>query len=292
MIAFKAFVRQKAKGALTDGTLELYDRDRQRLQGRLGSRLLTVETAQELEDWLRSKTSKPNTLQRWFTSLNWWCRWKGVDYQARRPPKEANLHPVIVPDADYRQVLARVTEPMERIAMRLNHDTFWNPDDIVKLRVQHFDLSGTRTIVRKFRGKTHVLGQAAVDPETDAELRAYLEANPGMDYLFPGDRRKGCEHRNRTWLNAVYKRCGARFTPRNFRSTGANRWPGDDDKGLLTQGAWGSIDTVNTHYRAVNLERQAKSFDVAMASKKGVDEEPDEAHDRDPKRPRDLPGYG
>ena len=153
-------------------------------------------------------------------------------------------------DETYQEVLAKIADPMERLAVRLSHDTFWSPADVVAIRVDATDLDAEIPIVRKVRQKTDVLAQAMLELATAAELRTYLAANPGLEYVFPGDRRKGRPTRNRTWINAVLKRYGADFSPRAFRSSGATRWPGDDMKGLMTQGGWKSENTINAHYRA------------------------------------------
>lgn len=278
---FKSFVRAKAAGQVTDGTLNLYDKDRQRLMGSLGAQPLTVETAQELEAWLRSRTKSPNTLQRWVTSLNWLLRWKGVDYQAKRPRKEPNLHPRKIEDGEYDPKLAAISDPMERLAVRLSHDTGWSPNDVVQIRKADLELSGDRIIIRRFRQKTGAVAMPLIMGDTAAELRAYLETHPEADYLFPGDRRKGQPHRNRTWVNAVLKRYGFDFTPRAFRSNLATRWDGADIKGLMVQGGWKNANTIFQHYRANDLERQAASLEAALGKPKAV-------HESDP----DLPGYG
>jgi integrase len=298
-LSFRAFVRQKAKGSITDGTLDLYDKDRQQLQGMLGSQPLNVTTAQELEDRLKRKWPNLNTQQRKVTSLNWLLQWKGVDYQGRRPVAPPNLKPVVIPDAKYREVLARITDPLERIGTRLAHDTLWSPADLVHVQRNDIDLDGRVPVVGKLRQKTHVLAQAILEKETAEELRAYMGAHPGLTtFIFPGDERfrtpAGREpermkcghpcgsHRNRTWLNETLKRHGADFTPRNFRSTGASTWPGDDTKGLMTQGGWSSADTIYKHYKANVLETQMRSFEK-MTGRSVKDQDEDDPG---------LPGYG
>lgn len=294
-ITFKAFVRQKAHGYVTDGTLDLYDKDRQQLQGMLGSQPLNVETAQELESRLKQRWPNENTQQRKVTSLNWLLRWKGVDYQAHRPVAPPNLKPVVIGDDAYRALLAKVTDPLERIGIRLVHDTFWSPTDVVHIEPIHFDFSGRNPVVGKLRQKTHVLGYAMLDADTAKEVQAYLAEHPGLEFLFPGDvrvktpagrepERMACghprgTHRNRTWLNETLKRHGADFTPRNFRSSGASKWPGSQLKELMTQGGWSSLDTIMKRYRASMPEAQARAFAEAMGRP---------VKDDDP----DLPGYG
>jgi len=274
---FKAFVRSKAKGPITDATLELYDRDRRRLQGRLGSQSLTVETAQELEAWLKSRSGKPNSQQRWITALNWLLRWKGVDYQARRPPKEPNPHPRTVPEDEYARLLSRIADPMERLAVRISYDTGWSPSDVAAIRKADVDASDI-AIVRKVRQKTNVAAEAVLSKETADELRAFMASSPEGEYLFPGE---GRPHRNRTWVNAVLRRNGSTFSPRAFRSNLATRWPGDDIKGLMVQGGWRDSRTIFEHYRGNVRERQIASFEAAT----GRSVKPREPDD-------ELPGYG
>ncbi len=278
---FRTFVRAKAKGAIRDGTLAIYDKDRQQLTGRLSSRPLTVETAQDLEAWIKSKFPKANTQQRKITSLNWLLRWKGVDYQARRPPKEPNLHPQTVSEDEYRDLVARIRDPMERLAVRISHDSGWSPNDVAAIRKTDVDLSGDAVIVRRLRQKTNVVAEAALLAETAKELRAYLAANPDQEYVFPGDRRQGGPHRNRTWINEVLKRHGATFSPRAFRSNLATRWPGDDIKGLMVQGGWRDSRTIFQHYRGNLRERQVASLEQAL-------DRPAKDRDQD----GELPGYG
>lgn len=277
---FKAFVRANAKGPIRDATLELYDKDRQQITGRLQSRPLNVETAQELEAWLRSRFPNPNTLQRKITSLNWLLRWKGVAYQAKRPPKLVNANPRTIEDSDYEDLLARIPDPMDRLAVRISHDTGWSPSDVAAIRVDAVDLKGPHPIVRKVRQKTDVLAQAILEDATAEELRAYLEAKPGLEYVFPGDRRRGRPHRNRTWVNKVLQRYHAGWSPRAFRSNLATRWPGDDIKGLMVQSGWKSSSTIYQHYRANVVERQVKSFETALGKAP-----------KDEKTGEDLPGY-
>jgi len=278
---FKAFIRAKAKGPITETTLRLYDKDRQQIVGWLGSRPLNVETAQEAEAWLKSRYPKPNTLQRKVTALNWLLRWKNVDYQARRPPKAVNPRPRIIADGEYEGPLGRMTDPMERVAVRIAHDTGWSPCDVVEIRRSDVDLTGPYPIIRHVRQKTHVAAEAILDRETAEELRAYLEANPDLDYIFPGDRRKGVPHRNRTWLNAVLKRYGFAFSPRAFRSNLATKWPDDDIKGLQVQGGWKDIRAIFEHYKGNVRERQVASFEAAMGRPP-----------RGPKGPDNIAGYG
>src|SRR2546428_674981 len=262
-MTFKAFIRANARGPIEDETLERYDEDRRELAGRLGPRRLTEETVQELEAWLKSKYPNANTQQRKITAANWLFRWKGTDFRIRRPPKEYNTHPRTIAPEDYRAVLARITEPMERLAVRLSRDTLWSPTDVAAIRKADVDF-GNPTIVRKVRQKTGAHAEAVVEMETADELRAYLESNPELEYIFPGDRRQGKPHRNRTWVNAVLKRHGATFTPRMFRSSGATLWPGDDIKGLMTQGGWTDPKTIFRYYRGNIREVQVRSFEAAM----------------------------
>jgi integrase len=278
---FKAFVRAKAKRALTDATIALYERDARSILGWLGARPLNVETAQDAEAWLRSKTDKPNTLQRWFTSLNWLLAWKGVDYKAKRPPKELNLNPRTISDEEYDQAIARLRDPMERLAVLISHEAGWSPSDVVQIRRADVDLTADRAVIRRFRQKTKAVGMPIFTEETTAELRAYLAADPDIDYLFPGDNREGRPHRNRTWVNAVLKRTGATFSPRAFRSNLATKWPGDNIEGLMRQGMWKTSSTIFQSYRGNSLPKQTSSLDAALGRTP-----------KDPKSTEDVPGYG
>lgn len=278
---FKGFIRAKAKGPITDTTLRLYDKDRQQVVGWLGSRTLDVETAQEAEAWLKSKFPKPNTLQRKVTALNWLLRWKEINYQARRPPKAVNAHPRVIAPEEYAGPLAGVRDLMQRVAVQIDHDAGWSPCDVVDIRRSEIDLTGPQAIVRHVRQKTNVSAEAILSPDTAADLRAYLEANPDLDFIFPGDRRKGCAHRNRTWLNAVLKRHGFAFSPRAFRSNLATRWPDTDIKGLQVQGGWKDTRAIFDHYKGNVRERQVASFETAMGHPPKAKESPD-----------DIAGYG
>ncbi len=278
---FKSFVRAKARTALADSTLELYERDVRGILGWLGARPLTVETAQDVEAWFASRTKKPNTLQRWITSLNWLLRWKGVDYQARRPRKELNLNPRTISDEEYDQAIARLRDPMERLAVLISHETGWSPSDVVQIRRADIDLSGDQAVIRRFRQKTKAIGTPLLGKDLTDELRAYLAANPELDFIFPGDKRDGLPHRNRTWVNAVLKRTGAAFSPRAFRSNLATKWPGDNIEGLMRQGMWKDPRTIFQNYRGNSLPRQASSLEAAMGRL-----------GKDPKSTEDVPGYG
>ncbi len=280
-MSFKSFVRAKAKHALADSTIALYEKDAHRILGWLGSRPLTEETAQDAEAWLRSRTDKPNTLQRWITSLNWLLRWKGLEYQAKRPPKELNLNPRTIADEEWDHAVSRLRDPMERLAVLISHETGWSPSDVVQVRRADVDLSGDRAVIRRFRQKTKAVGTPVLTPETSTELRAYLDLNPSLDYIFPGDLRDGTPHRNRTWVNAVLKRTGATFSPRAFRSNLATKWPGDNIEGLMRQGMWKTSSTIFQHYRGNSLPKQTSSLDAALG-RAPKDEKPTE----------DVPGYG
>ena len=169
---------------------------------------------------------------------------------------------------------------MERLAVRLSHDTGWSPSDIVQIRKADMD-RGDFTVIRKMRQKTRVSAEAVLERETAAKLRTSLEDHPNANYIFPSDRRKGRPNRNRTWVNAVLKRHGATFTPRVCRSNLATAWPGDDIKGLMVQGGWTDPKTIFSHYRGNLRERQVGSFESAFGR---------QAKDRDPDD--GLPGYG
>ena len=169
---------------------------------------------------------------------------------------------------------------MERLAVRLSHDTGWSPSDIVQIRKADMD-RGDFTVIRKMRQKTRVSAEAVLERETAAKLRTSLEDHPNANYIFPSDRRKGRPNRNRTWVNAVLKRHGATFTSRVCRSNPATAWPGDDIKGLMVRGGWTDPKTIFSHYRGNLRERQVGSFESAFGR---------QAKDRDPDD--GLPGYG
>ncbi len=274
---FETFIRQSAR--VNDATVAIYVREAKRFQGFLGTRPLTADAVVEYQAWLATKF-KANSLTNKVTGVNLYLRWKGTDLRIRRPPKEFNPRPRTIADKEYRDLVARIADPMERLAVRLSHDAGWSPSDIVAISRSDVDL-GDVTVIRKVRQKTRVVAAAVLEKETADELRAYLDAHPDADYIFPGDHRKGMPHRNRTWVNAVLKRHGATFTPRVCRSNLATRWPGDDIKGLMTQGGWTDPKTIFAHYRANVLERQVGSFEAATG-RPAKDRDPDDG----------LPGYG
>jgi integrase len=169
---------------------------------------------------------------------------------------------------------------MERLAIRLSHYAGWSPADIVAIRRADVDL-GEVTVVRKVHQKTPAFAEAVLEKETGDELRAYLEADPDLEYIFPGDRRKGMPHRNRTWVNAILKWHGFESTARAFRSNLATTWPGDDTEGLMVQGGRTDPKAIFLHYWGNLRERRIGSFEAAMGRP---------AKDRDPGA--ELQGYG
>ena len=278
-VRFESFIRANAR--VNDATVRLYAREGRRFAGWLGTRPLTLDSVQEYEGWLRTKY-RANSLTNKVTGVNLYLKWRGTDFRIRRPPKEINPRPRIVEDAKYRELLGRIRDPMDRLAVRLTHDTFWSSIDVVTIRKADIAF-GNVTMIRKVRQKTaaaYVVAEAIVEKETAAELRMYIESAEIGDYIFPGDLRKGKPFRNRTWINKVLDRYGVDFSPRWFRSSGATLWPGDDMKGLMTQGGWRDPRTILLHYRGNILERQVKSFETAMGR-------PAKDHDED-----ELPGYG
>jgi integrase len=278
-VKLETFIRQNAR--VNDSTVLRYAAVARSFQGWVSSRPLNPETVQDGERWLRERY-KPNSLSNVVTAVNLWLRWKNhPELRMRRPPKEFNPRPRTIDDKEYRQLVARITDPMERLAVRLSHDTGWSPNDIAAIQRTDVDLSGPAAIVRKVRQKTRVVAEAGLLKETADELRAYLAANPDKAYLFPGDRRQGKPHRNRTWVNAVLKRHGASFSPRAFRSNLATIWPGDDIKGLMVQGGWSDSKTIFAHYRGNIRERQIASLEAAMGRPA-----------KEPERDAELPGYG
>lgn len=273
----ETFIRANAR--VSDDTVRRYVHVVNVFRGWLGTRPLDADAIQQYQAVLKTR-HKPNSLTNMVTALNLYLKWKGTDLRMRRPPKEYNPHPRTIADKEYRELVAQIADPMERLAVRLSHDTGWSPSDVAAIRKADVDLADV-AVVRKVRQKTRVAAEAVLEKETADELRAYLEANPESEYVFPGDRRKGRPHRNRTWVNAVLKRHGATFTPRVFRSNLATVWPGDDIKGLMTQGGWTDPKTIFSHYRSNLRERQVGSFEAAMG-RPAKDREPDDG----------LPGYG
>lgn len=276
----ETFIRQQARVA--DSTVQLYVREARRFQGWLGTRPLNADAVQGYESWLKSRY-KTNSLSNKVSGVNLYLKWKGTDLRIRRPPKEYNMKPRLVEDDEYEALLARITDPMERLAIRISYDSGWSPIDVVAIRVPDVTFDDRITVIRKARTKTRVAAEAVLLSETAAELRAHIKANPKVEYVFPGDRRKGRAHRNRTWVNAVLKRYGmTTFTPRYFRSNLATRWDGADIKGLMTQAGWSDPKTIYSHYRSNVRERQVESLERATGQA---------AMKRDPDDDT-LPGYG
>ncbi len=272
-VKFEAFIRENAR--VNDATVKRYVDVARSFQGWVGSRPLNLETLQDGERWLNERY-KPNSMSNVATAVNLWLRWKGhTEFRVRRPPKEFNPRPRTIDDKEYRGLLARIADPMDRLAVRLSHDAGWSPSDVVAVCREDCDVAAAIAVVRKVRQKTHVIAEAVLEKETADDLRAYLASNPDLDYLFPGDRRQARPHRNRTWVNALLKRYGATFSPRAFRSNLATVWPGDDIKGLMVQGGWSDSKTIFSHYRGNLRERQVGSFEAAMG-RPARDREPDD----------------
>lgn len=189
---FETFIRQNAR--VSDATVKRYVDVARSFAGWLGTRPIDADAMQDGERWLKGRYGQNSLASNVVTAVNLWLRWKGhPDLRIRRPPKAYNPRPRTIADKDYRDLLARIADPMERLAVSLSHDAGWSPSDIAQIRKADIQL-GDVTVVRKVRQKTRVTAEAVLLKETAADLQAYLEAHPGMDYLFPGDRRKGKPH--------------------------------------------------------------------------------------------------
>lgn len=269
----EAFVRDKSRG--NPETLRRYLKEIHRFQGWLGSRTLSLEAVHEYEDWLADNYAQNSRIVM-AAAVNLFFAWKGVDYRVRTPPKEIATNPRLVKDAEYRAILARIADPAERLIVRLLHDSFWRPSDLVTLRVSDIAEVDGVTLLRKVMKKAKVVASAIVETETAAELRAHIAGAGKTDLIF--EIRVGTP-RHRTWPNHVLAKHGAgEISPRVFRRTGATSWD-DDMKGLMVQGGWKDPKTILLHYRQNELERQLKSFERAVG--RATD------HSED-----DVPGYG
>ena len=210
--------------------------------------------------------------------VNLYLKWKGVDARIRRPPKEIAANPKLVTDKEYREILTRITNPEERLAVRLLHDSGLRPSDVVDTRLTDIATEEGLTIVRRRTQKTGTIAESILTKETAVELAEYVKAAGVTDYIFREDTDK--PHRHRTWPNAVLRKHQAEgISPRTFRRTLATNW-GDDLKSLMSQAGWSDAKTILTHYRRDVRERHLKEFEKAVGTARDPDPDPE------------LPGYG
>jgi len=272
----EAFVRANCR-ARSDETIGLYLRECKRFQGWLGTRSLDLETIQEYEAWLRSKF-RANSLSNKVVGVNLYLKWKGLDARIRRPPKEIAANPKLVTDKEYREILTRITNPEERLAIRLLHDSGLRPSDVVDIRLADIATEDGLTIVRRRTQKTGTIAESILTKETAVELAEYVKAAGVTNYVFRGETDK--PHRHRTWPNSVLRKHHAEgISPRTFRRTLATNW-GDDLKSLMSQAGWSDAKTILTHYRRDVRERHLREFEKAVGTA------------RDPEPDPELPGYG
>lgn len=265
----QTFVRSKSSG--NPETIRLYLQEIRRFTGWLGSRTLTLETIQEYESYLAARY-KPNSLQNKATAVNLYLEWRKVDFRLRRPQKQIAANPKLVSEDEYRAVLAKIVNPEERLVVRLLHDSFLRPSDIVSLQVSDLDPSDGITAIRKETLKTGTISESILTKETADELREYVASRGLTNYLFPGEDRR--QHRHRTWPNGVLRKHGAEgISPRTFRRTGATRW-GEDLASLMAQGGWSDPRTILRHYRRNLRERHLREYEAAMGHAR--DPEPDD----------------
>lgn len=270
----EVFIRANAR--CDDGTLNIYLREARRFAGWLGSRPLDLETVQEYEAWLKGKF-KPNSLSNKVTGVNLYLKWRGTELRVRRPPKQIAANPKLISRQEYDALLSRIPDAEERLVVRILHDTFLRPSDVVDIRLADLDTSEGVTVIRKSTQKTGAISESLLTRETAAELKAYVESGGVTDYLFRGETDK--PHRHRTWPNGVLRKHNAEgITPRTFRRTGATNW-GDDLTSLMAQGGWSDPRTVLKHYRQNLRERHLKEFENTVGP----------AADHDPAE--DVPGY-
>ena len=270
----EAFIAANSTGA--PETVKLYLRVIRQFTGWLGSRALSAETLVEYEAWLRSRY-RPNSLYNKVCALNLYLKWRKTELRVRRPPREYVANPRLITPSEYAEIVGRITDPMERLVVRLLHDSLLRPSDVVSIRLADLDTSEGVTIVRMRTKKTGSVSESILTKETADELADYVRKSGVSDYLFPGD---GGPHRNRTWPNQVLRKHHADgISPRTFRRTGATRW-GDDITSLMAQGGWTDPQTVLKHYRKNVRARHLREFEAAVGPAK--DEDPDDG----------LPGYG
>src|SRR5439155_11206149 len=204
-------------------------------------------------------------------------RWRNTDLRVRRPPREYVANPKLITPSEYAEIVGRITDPMERLVVRLLHDSLLRPSDVVSIRLADLDTSEGVTVIRKRTQKTGSVSESILTKETADELAEYVSKSRMTDYLFPGE---GGPHRNRTWPNQVLRKHHADgISPRTFRRTGATRW-GDDITSLMSQGGWTDPQTVLKHYRKNVRERHLREFEKAVGGARGSD------------RDQGGPGYG
>jgi len=275
-VKFEAFIRANCR-ARSEETVKLYLREAKRFQGWLGTRTLELESVIEYESWLKSRF-RANSLSNKIVGVNLYLAWKGTTFRIRRPPKEIAANPKLISDAEYRAILARVSDAEERLAVRLLHDTGLRPSDVVGIRLVDLATEDGVTVVRRRTLKTGTLAESYLTRETATELADFISKYGVSDYVFRGETDK--PHRHRTWPNGVLRKHGVEgITPRTFRRTLATNW-GDDLRSLMSQAGWSDAKTILTHYRRDVRERHIREAEKAIGSIR--DREPDP----------EVPGYG
>jgi integrase len=259
----EAFVREKVRG--NGQTVSRYLGSIRRFRGWLGTRPLNLEAVREYETWLAARF-KANSRIPMAVAVNLFLEWNGIpsegqgSYRMRTPAKEIPANPRMVKPEAYTAFLARVENPAERLIVRLLHDSFLRPSDLVSLRVSELaDVEGM-TAIRKTTRKAGVMSNSLLTAETAAELRAFIAERGITDYLFeqgPG------RPRHRTWPNHVLTKHGFQGSPRDFRRTGATNWS-DDITSLMAQGGWADPKTVLMHYRKDLTARHVKAFEASV----------------------------
>ncbi len=264
---FEDFVQASARA--NDETRRRYIRDAWRFKSWLGSRRLDQEAVNEYETKLQKECAQNSLASSRLNGVNLYLKWRGTDLKIRRPPKKIDPNPKLVSLAEYDALLARVEDPEERLVVRLLHDTFWSPSDVVAIRLEDIDTTDGITSLRRLRKKTGAFADAMLTKETADELGAFLKAKQVTEYVFRGESSK--PHRHRTWPNAVLRKHRAEgVTPRAFRRTGATNW-GADLKSLMVQGGWSDPKTILAHYRRDDRARHLREFEAAVGRAKDPD---------------------
>src|SRR2546426_877822 len=183
-VKLEAFIRAHSSG--NPETVNLYLRECRRFTGWLGPRALTLEAVQEYQGWLQGKY-RANSLQNKAAAVNLYLKWKGTDYRIKRPRPEVLANPKLITDAEYEALIGAVTDPAERLVVRILHDSFLRPSDVVNVRLSDIDRSEGVTCIRKETRKTGAISESFLTKETAAELEAYIKSARIADYLFPGE---------------------------------------------------------------------------------------------------------
>ncbi len=255
------FLRERSRG--NPQTLASYTKEIQRFRGWLGTRGLTLEAVHGYADYLAARYAQNSIIPK-ATAVNLFLMWKGTDYRMRRPPKRRDPNPRLVKVGEYEDLVARISDAEERLVVRLLHDSFLRPSDVVSIRLAEIAEEEGVTIVRKETQKTGEPSESVLSAETAAELRSHVHVRGITDYLFPASpRARKAVHRERTWPNKVLMRHDAGFEPRAFRRTGATSW-GPDLKSLMAQGGWRDPKTILFHYRQDVLSRHVREAEKVI----------------------------